>query len=92
MYDTPPTRSKKEFYSDPNRTPSVLTPRFDGIHVALRSERRWLLWKLEWIEGKDGKLGKWSKVPKRIDGYNAKLTDPATWTTFEAVREAYGNG
>ena len=45
-----------------------------------------MLWKLEWVKGK------WSKVPKRIDGYNAKSTDPETWTSFEAVREAYDRG
>jgi len=78
--------SKKVFYGDREKRPKIPAPNFDAIPAALRRETRWMLWRLEWD------TDRWSKVPKRASGGNAKSNDPATWTDFEAIQAAYGRG
>jgi hypothetical protein len=49
----------------------------------LRAEDSWVLWK------KKRRGGKTTKVIYQADHRQASSTDPATWTTFEAVVEAF---
>jgi hypothetical protein len=54
---------------------------------------RWVGWKYEWVDKKKpGKPGKWTKVPKHLDGYNASSNDPATWSGFKDIWERYRAG
>jgi hypothetical protein len=47
-------------------------------------------WDLEWREGKNGKPGGWTKVPKSPHtGRNARSNDPATWGTVDDVLALY---
>lgn len=90
--DLPPlSGGKKLLYTNPDRKPDVLPVDPAGIPAELTAARRWVLWRLEWKTNRDG-TGKWDKVPKRIDGRNAKSTDPATWDTFESVWATYQRG
>jgi len=79
-------QDKKAFYGDAEKRPKIPAPNFEAIPAALRSERRWMLWNLEWA------TNKWTKLPKQAHGGNAKSNDPATWASFDAVREAYLRG
>ena len=88
---TAPTVSKRALYSDPGKKPSVLQPVFDSIPDPMKREKRWVLWKLDWVIDKKGK-GKWSKVPYRANGRKASSTDPKTWSYFNDIRTAYLNG
>jgi len=77
---------KRKLYSDPNAKPKMLPVIPDGIPEELRRERRWMLWNLEL------KAGRWSKVPKQVNGWDASSTDPAKWNTFDAVNSANAQG
>ncbi len=57
--------------------------RLKKIPAALRARDQWILWRL--VERDD----KPTKIPVQPDGAPAKSNDPATWTTFAAVCEAY---
>jgi AAA domain len=41
----------------------------------LQQQRRWVLWRLETVNGKE------TKIPYQSDGRKAKANDPATWST-----------
>jgi putative DNA primase/helicase len=82
---------KAAFYSDPSAKPGVSAVICDSIPPEMRAERRWLLWRLEWVEDKKGK-GKWSKVPYQSNGRKASSTDAKTWTPFETAVGAYRSG
>jgi hypothetical protein len=79
-------RRKRDLYSDPEHKPKMLRVDFAGIPEELRQEPRWVLWRLIL------KDGRWAKVPIRPSGRNASSTDPTTWTSFDAVAEAYRRG
>src|ERR1041385_9020846 len=49
---------------------------FDKVPAELRELERWVMWRA-------------GKVPYTVYGVPASSTDPRTWNTFEAVREAY---
>jgi putative DNA primase/helicase len=69
--------------------PDTLRPDFERIPTALREHARWVLWRLEWSAA----AGKWTKVPYRADGAGkASTTNPDTWGTFDAARDAYERG
>ena len=57
----------------------------DNIPAELREHVAWLLWKYEPINGQP----KPAKVPYTPKGDRASVSDPATWSTFEAVIGAY---
>ena len=76
---------KRTLYSDPDKKPAMLAVNPDGIPEELRRAVRWMLWNLE------VKAGRWSKVPKQVNGRNADATKPATWNTFAAVNAANAN-
>jgi hypothetical protein len=46
---------------------------------------RWVAWDYEWIPGRNGKHGKWTKVPKQPDGRNARSNDPKTWHSYDDI-------
>lgn len=77
---------KAEFYADPDRKPTIPPPVWDAIPNALRMAVRWVLWKLALVGGR------WTKVPIRTDGHNAKANDSDTWTKFDKVKAAYLKG
>ena len=87
MNDTETASGKKAFYSDPRIRPSVLPPRFDGIHPGLRAERRWMLWSLA-LDNK----GRWTKVPKGIGGCGIDHTNSKLWVEFDEACKAYRRG
>jgi hypothetical protein len=59
----------------------MLAPMLDAIPAELREVPRWVVWR-------------GAKVPYRADCVNstASVTDPATWSPFEAAATAYGEG
>lgn len=65
-------------------------PDFSAIPALLQARDQWILWKLEYRAGRP------TKVPYCVvvtdDGAQVKpasTTDPATWSTFEKIREAF---
>lgn len=60
---------------------------FQDIPYELQKLNQWVLW------GYEGRDGKFTKVPKQVDGKNASTTYRRTWSSFSAVRhvmEEYG--
>jgi hypothetical protein len=57
---------------------------FDQIPAELCLLRQWCLWRTEPDES-----GKPTKVPYQTNARKASSTDPHTWNSFKAVREAY---
>jgi primase-polymerase (primpol)-like protein len=70
----------------PDDKPSLLSLRNESIPAELQPLRRWACWRLQ-RRGKD-----WSKVPFQPNGRHASSIDPATWSSFEEVCEAYRRG
>lgn len=67
--------------------PHIIAPNFDTIHRSLKALPRWILWRLEEVDGR------WTKVPYRADGRaHASTSDPRTWSGFEVVKRAYERG
>ena len=62
---------------------------FDHIPSELKADPSWVLWKYERRREKPEKP---TKVLRQVNGRHADSTKPATWTTFEAVLEAYKRG
>lgn len=66
----------------------ILAVDFDNVPDYLKGIDAWILWRAE----PNGK-GEYIKRPKQADGKKAaKVNDPSTWSSFEAVREAYESG
>lgn len=62
---------------------------FNNIPEKMKACPRWILWKLEEVEGRD----KPTKVPYSINGYHASTTNANTWAAFdEAVTECEKGG
>lgn len=59
---------------------------FANIPLALRERPQWVLWRVVKRKGEP------TKVPYQPNGAEAKSNDPATWSSFDAVREAYDPG
>ncbi|HQU46595.1 MAG TPA: hypothetical protein PK867_27560, partial [Pirellulales bacterium] len=60
--------------------PAWLPVIHDAIPAALRKRKQFVGWKARWRDGRNSKLGKWTKVPYRQDnGKTASSTDPSTW-------------
>ena len=58
-----------------------------NIPETLKQHDRWLRWRP--LKRKN----KVAKVPTRVDGRNARVNDPSTWTTFaEAAESTVGKG
>lgn len=73
--------------------PSYLSPCPAGIPPALRSRDQWVVWRGEQRPGKNGKPGKWTKVPySPASGRKASSTDRSTWASFDAAWSRYESG
>lgn len=57
-------------------------PADDLYPAEMRSLNQWVLWKLEYIDGK------YQKIPYQITGYRASSTDPKKWTSYESACNA----
>jgi hypothetical protein len=65
----------KPVQGDLTNLPAVLGP--------LVADPRWVLWQYEFVKGK------WTKVPYRPTGQNAKSNDPTTWSSYSDVISAW---
>ena len=68
--------------------PTPLPLRADAIPDELRDRRQFVVWSYTWAEGKQ----KWDKPPRRLDGRNASVTNPADWCSFAEAVKALGGG
>lgn len=48
----------------------------------MRSKNRWIRWQSAKSNGRT------TKIPKQVNGRNAKVNDPATWSTFSAAESS----
>ena len=64
---------------------SALSVNVDGIPTELKALPRWVLWRF----GDPRRDGKRSKVPFTPNGKRAKVNDPTTCSSFEAVKAAF---
>jgi hypothetical protein len=62
------------------------TVNFAGIPDELKADESWVLWRYEHHRGKP------TKVLRQTNGRHADSTKAETWTSFEAVLEAYEHG
>jgi putative DNA primase/helicase len=62
---------------------------FGRIPDELKADASWVLWR---YERRPEKPEKPTKVLRQVNGRHADSTNPATWTTFEAVVEAFERG
>ncbi len=81
-------KTKAEIYGDAANPPAVDPPDFTSVPVEMRAEPRWMLWRLKWRDGANGKPGKWTKPPAQPDGTPADSTDPAMWSDIVRVESA----
>jgi primase-polymerase (primpol)-like protein len=72
--------------------PEPLHVIFDPIPHEPKYLNQWILWRYEWVEGKDGKPGKWDKPPYQPNGKHASSTAALTWSPFKTVKAAYESG
>ena len=75
--------------SAPTPKPTYLKVFPESLPDELTRLPQWVVWRAVWRPGKDGKPGKWTKVPYQLDGRLAKSTDPATWAEFGECLLAY---
>ena len=66
--------------------PPALAVQPQNIPEVLQAIPNWVCWR--YVD----RGAKWTKVPHRCGGQSASTADPATWTTFERVANAYTNG
>lgn len=71
---------------DPSNPPRCLPLRPELILQELKACANWVMTKVIW------KNGRWTKPPMMTNGGFAKVSDPASWTTFDAVCAAYSRG
>jgi putative DNA primase/helicase len=64
----------------------TIPTRFDSMLPELKAVPHWVLAKLIL------KDGRWTKPPYQPNGRPASSTNPATWSSFESVREAFEGG
>ena len=77
----------------PASKPSYPKPNAGPIPASLKDLRQWVTWRAKWVDGKDDKPGKYTKIPYRADGRGeASSTDPATWSSFLDAAAAYRRG
>ena len=70
--------------------PLALPVLFANIPYDLKKIPRWVMWRFMEVGTGDNK--RWSKIPLRPTGEQAKANDPSTWTDFLSVQEAYNSG
>jgi hypothetical protein len=70
--------------------PRILPPDVDEIPDELRAIPAWVGWRQVWVDGKDGKPGRWTKEPVNIrTGGLAESDNPATWVDFKTAAANY---
>ena len=67
--------------------PTSLPVQLANIPLELRKVPRWVMW--SFVEVGDGDNKRWAKMPLQTSGRSASSTNPATWTDFLAVEQAY---
>lgn len=67
--------------------PTSLPVQLANIPLELRKVPRWVMW--SFVEVGDGDNKRWAKMPLQITGRSASSTNPATWTDFLVVEQAY---
>ena len=67
--------------------PICLPVQWENIPIDLKKTPRWVLWRL--VEVGDEGNKRWSKLPMQATGQAASSTNPATWTDFISVQDAY---
>lgn len=67
--------------------PNSLPVQLANIPLELRKVPRWVMW--SFVEVGDGDNKRWAKMPLQTSGKSASSTNPATWTDFLAVEQAY---
>ena len=67
--------------------PETLPVLFDKIPMELKRTPRWVLWRL--VEVGDEGNRRWSKMPLQCTGQPASSTNPASWSDYLAVQDAY---
>lgn len=67
--------------------PTSLPVQLANIPLELRKVPRWVVW--SFVEVGDGDNKRWAKMPLQITGRSASSTNPATWTDFLVVEQAY---
>lgn len=72
---------------DPATRPATLAPRFESFPPELTSRPHWVCWRWEHRADNPGKP--WTKPPFAPNGSKASSTNPATWSSFDAVKLAY---
>lgn len=70
--------------------PDTLPVKLENIPIELRKIPRWVMWSFVQV-GNEGNQ-RWSKLPLQTNGRSASSTNPATWTDFLSVEEAYKTG
>ena len=63
---------------------------FDNIPADLKQIPRWVLWRNVEVGADDDKRVK--KMPMQLNGKAASSSDPATWTNYQAVVQAFKGG
>lgn len=92
MPNTTVDSSSYEKVSERASSPTPLPVNFDEIPEGIRHLNQWVCWRYEWKEGKDGKPGKWDKVPYIPPNWKASPTASHTWISFIDVKTAYEAG
>ena len=67
--------------------PTSLPVQLAKIPLELRKVPRWVMW--SFVEVGDGDNKRWAKMPLQVTGRSASSTNPATWTDFITVEQAY---
>jgi primase-polymerase (primpol)-like protein len=80
--ERPAASDKQADGSNPRPTPKF-RPAWDNIPSELTMLSQWVLWRYEW------RKDQWTKPPYQPDDTPASSTDPATWSSFDAVQAAY---
>jgi putative DNA primase/helicase len=70
--------------------PIALQLKLQNIPLELKRIARWVLWDFIEVGEEDSK--RWSKVPLQINDKTASTNNPATWSDFMTVEQAYNTG
>ncbi len=63
------------------------------LPAELTARPQWVAWRYKWVEGQNGKPGRWTKVPYNArTGAKAASTGATTWSTFDEAIAAHSTG
>lgn len=69
--------------------PIALVPNFEVMPEELKALNQWVVWRYVYVPSK---TKPWTKPPFQVNGVKASSTNPATWGSFESIRQAYARG